>query len=221
MIKKLMFILLVAVLFAAGAVVSMADDDLASVKNLADEKTGWSGIPVTNNSGAAMYIDEFSHQAVIDKYSEVIFDRQSQAGGIYFKEDKTKLVKDEESSNIQDYKLTATLLDSVKLTDGDSIVIMVFVETDDNYTLLTVPKHLYTPWLRWYKFRLPHTGKDKPNNVRMVAFQKSQWKSLELGVNLEITDRTEIIENENPDFDFKGSLKNSRETIKQVEIVLQ
>lgn len=38
MIKRLMFILLVAFMFAAGAVVSMADDDPASIKNFMAEK---------------------------------------------------------------------------------------------------------------------------------------------------------------------------------------
>lgn len=220
MIKKLMFILLVGVLFTACAVVSMADDDPVSIKNLAAEKNGWFGIPVTNNTGDGLYIEEYSDQAVIDRYSEVFFDEEKQAGGVYLEEGETKLVKDEESSNVQDYKLTATKLDTVKLAEGDSIVVMAFVKTEDSYELLTIPKNLSAPWFRWYKFRLPHTGKDKPNHVRVIAFLKSQWKTLELGVNLEITDLMEIIEKEDTGFNFKNSLKNSIDTIKQMGIKL-
>lgn len=221
MVKKLMFILVVVILFTASAVVAMADDDLASLSGLTADITGLSGIPAANNTDAAMYIEEYSHQTVIDKYSEVFFDEKSNAGGVYLKEDKTIILKDTDSTNVQDYILTATLMDTVKLADGDSIVVMAFVKTNDTYTLLRTPKQMYTDWLSWYTFKLPFTGKDKPNNVRIIAFLKSDWQSLELGTNLEIIDQTVIIENVNPGFDFKGTLKNSRETIKQVEIVLQ
>jgi len=219
MIKKLMFISLVVLLFTAGAVVSMADDDRVSVRSLAAEKAGWSS--AANQIEEDLYIEEYSHQVVIDQYADVFFDEKSQAAGVFLKEDGTKLVKDEDSSNPQDYKLTATMLSTVKLAEGDSVVIMAYVETDGKYDRLTVPKNLSTPWLRWYKIRLPHTGKDKPNYVRVIAFQKSQWQTLKLGLNLEITDLLVVIENENTGFNFKSSLKNSRDTIKQVENILQ
>lgn len=216
MIKKLMFVLLVGILFTAGAVVSMADDAPVSV-NVNNEK---SGTPAVTGADEGLYIDGYSNQTVIDKYADVFFDEESQAGGVYLVEGETKLVKDEDSDNIQDYKLTATMLDTVKLSDGDSIVIMAFVKTDGKYKLLTVPKNLSTPWLRWYKIRLPHTGKDNPNHVRVIAFQRSKWESLQLGVNLEIIDLTEVIGNEKKDFNFLNTLKNCNDTIKRVGNIL-
>jgi len=216
MIKKLMFVLLVMVLLTAGTVFSMADDPV----NPSDNKSGWSDMPVTNNTDEGLYIDEYSSETVIDQYSGVFFDEESQAGGVYLAEGEIKLVKDEDSTNIQDYKLTATMMDTVELSDGDSIIVMIFVKTEDTYKLLTIPKNLTSTWLRWYKIRLPYTGKDNPNHVRVVAFQKSQWKSLELGVNLEVTDLSEIIENGNKNFNFRGSLKNCNDTIKQVGNIL-
>lgn len=216
MIKKLIFVLLVGILFTAGAVVSMADDDPVSV-NVNNEK---SGTPAVTGADEGLYIDGYSNQTVIDKYADVFFDEESQAGGVYLVEGETKLVKDEDSDNIQDYKLTATMLDTVKLSDGDSIVIMAFVKTDGKYKLLTVPKNLSTPWLRWYKIRLPHTGKDNPNHVRVIAFQRSKWESLQLGVNLEIIDLTEVIGNEKKDFNFLNTLKNCNDTIKRVGNIL-
>ncbi len=214
--------LLVAFLFSIGSVASMGTEvDPSSTNNPAVEKNGWFGSAVTNDRDESTYIEEFSHQTVIDLYSDVFFNEKNQAANVFLKEDTIKLVKDEDSTNVRDYKLTATMLDNVRLTDGDSVVIMAFVETEDTYSLLTIPKNLSTPWLRWFKFRLPYTGKDKPNHVRVVAFLKSQWKALKPGENLEITDLLEIIESENPGFNLKASLKNSRDTIKQVENILQ
>ncbi|MBP7175981.1 MAG: hypothetical protein KBA53_07160 [Thermoclostridium sp.] len=221
MIKKLMFILLVVFMLAAGAVVSMADDDPILVKNFIADKNGLSGLPAPKSSSEAMYIEEYSHQAVIDQYSDIFFSETELAGGVYLKEESINLVKDVDSSNIQDYKLTVTLLDTVKLAEGDSIVVMAFVKKEDTYTQLTIPRYLSTPWSRFYKFRLPYTGKDNPNHVRVVAFLKSQWKSLELGVNLEITDRSEIIVAETPGFNLKNSLINSWDTIRRVESILK
>lgn len=216
MLKKLMFVLLVGILFTAGAVVSMADDDLVP----ANINNGKSGTPAAVGADEGLYIDGYSNQTVIEKYADVFFAEESQAGGIYLVEGETKLVKDEDSNSIQDYKLTATMLDTVKLDDGDAIVIMAFVKTDEKYELLTTPKNLTSPWLRWYKIKLPHTGKDNPNHVRVIAFQKSKWESLQLGVNLEIIDLTEVIENNKKDFNFLDTLKNCNDTIKRVGNIL-
>ncbi len=222
MIKRLMFILLVAFMFAAGAVVSMADDDPASIKNFMAEKKGGSDSPALNSSGAAQYIEEYSHQAVIDQYSDIFFSEEGLAGDVYMNEEDIKLVKDVDSTNIQDYILSLTLMDTVKPTEEDPIVVMFFVKKEGTYTQLSFPRYLYKRWSRFYNIRLPYTGKDNPNHVRVVAFLKSQWKSLELGVNLEITDRSEtIVVAENPDFNLKSSLINSWDTIKRVESILK
>jgi hypothetical protein len=215
MIKKLMFVLLVGILFTVGSVVSMADDDTVQT----NDKNQESVIPAAAVEG--LYIDGYSNQAVIDKYAEIFFDENNQASGVYLVEGETRLVKDEDSDSIQDYKLTATMLDTVRLANGDSIVIMAFVKTDGTYQLLTTPKNLSWTWLRWYKVSLPHTGKDNPNHVRVIAFLRSQWESLQLGVNLEITDLLEIIENDDRGFDFLRSLKNCTDTIRQVGNILQ
>lgn len=218
MVKKLTFVLLVVVLLAAGAVVSMADDDLVSF-SLTDGNTGsWSDAPVMDITDEDMYIEEYSHEAVINKYRALFLDKSNQMAGIYLKE--VCITKDKESSNAQDYILSATLLDDVKLGSRDSIVVMAFVETNGTFELLGAPKQIYKDLLRWYKFRLPNIGKENPNNIRVVAFLKSDYNFLELGVNLEITDHEEyVIEDES--FDVKSSLKNSMDTIKLLEFILQ
>jgi hypothetical protein len=66
---------------------------------------------------------------------------------------------------------------------------------------------------------LPFSGKENPNLIRVVAFLKSEWQSLELGENLEITNFEIIIEEES--FIFKDSLKSSWDIIKSVENILQ
>lgn len=218
MAKKLTFLLLLVILMAAGAVISMADDDTASLRDLAVENTGNQlSVPVSDNADEPGYIEGYSHQTVIDKYRTLFIDKENQTDGVYLKD--IQVLKDEESSNIQNYTLWATLLDGAQLDDGDSIVVMAFVETEDTYELLGTPKQIFARFMSPYKFKLPFVGKENPNNIRVVAFPKSAFNSLELGVNLEITDRVVVIETES--FNLKSSLRNSFDTIKQVENILQ
>lgn len=218
MVKKITFILLVVVLLAAGAVVSMAGEDQGSF-NLSGINTGsWFDSPVLDITNEDMYIEEYSHEVVINKYSELFFDKDNQIAEVYLRE--VSFVKDTDSSNIQDYTLNARLLEEVKLESRDSIVVMAFVEKNGTYELLGAPKEGFKNCMGWYKLRFPNIGKENPNNIRVVAFLKSAYNSLELGVNLEITDYEEYVTGDEG-FNVKSTLRNSIDIIKQVEFILQ
>lgn len=218
MIKKLIFILLVVILLVAGAVVSMADDDMATVKNLMAEKTGLSGSSVSNSTGMTTYIDDFSYEAVIEQYKDVFFDKDNIHEGVYIKE--INALNDQKSTNPQDYILGGSLVEDVIIPKGDCLVLMVFAETEDGYSLIATPKYIYSDLLSMYKFRMPDTGKEKPDRIRIIAFMRSDYENLELGKNLEITDHVIIVETVNKGFNIRNSLKNTTETLKQVESIL-
>lgn len=215
MAKKLLFILLVVFLFAAGAVVSMADEDPAAIKGVVAEITGTSIAAVSNKTDNTIYIDAFSSD-VIERYGDLFFNRNSVKGNVYFIDSQIKIEKDKESADPQDYMLCATLVEDVKLVKGDCLVVMAFIKTDDGYSLLRTPKYMYSDLLGWYEFRLPNTGKENPNRIRLIVYLKSAHEDLELGKNLQITDHEVVIELGNKGFK-KSSLMNTFETIKQVE----
>jgi hypothetical protein len=205
-------------MMAAGSVVAMADEESAPLMNMiAETNENMQNIVMFDEAVQGEYIEEYSHQAVFNKYQDLFQDREIQMEGVYLK--NICINKSKESYNNQDYTLSAMLLDEVVLENGESIVVMAFVQTDDSCELLGTPKQMFAKLMKPYNFRLPFSGKENPNLIRVVAFLKSEWQSLELGENLEITNFEIIIEEES--FIFKDSLKSSWDIIKSVENILQ
>ena len=218
MVKKMMFILLVVILLVAGAVVSMADDDLAAIKSLMADKTGLSGDAVSNSTGTTTHMNGFPYEEVIEKYKDVFFNKDSVHEGLYIKEINT--LNDQKSTNPQDYLLGGTLIEDVKIPKGDCLVLMVFAETEDGYSMAATPKYIYSDLLSLHRFRMPNTGKNNPDHIRIIVFMRTEHENLELGKNLEITDHVITVEMVNKGFNVKNSLKNTTETLKQVESIL-
>lgn len=217
MAKKITFIMLIFILMAAGAVVSMAGgDDQAAMEDLSPERSiddlNASGSDIFDEDG---YVNESFCEAVINQYASVFMDKDSQAEGVCIS--NIKIQKDEKSDSKFDYLMWATVGADIQPGNGDPVIIMAFIGTEEGYELLETPQ-AFMKYIA-YKLKLPFEGQDKPNNVRIVAFPVSAADSLVLGENLEVTDYIIIIEKSS--FYFRGSLKNSRDTIKQVEDILQ
>ena len=155
MAKKLTFVMLVLCLMAFSTVVSMAinDDAVISENRSLEKAVGGSSLPFVNAATDEQYIEVYSHEAVIDEFGSLFFDKDSISDTLLLKDITVK--RDYYSDNIQNYFLSATLADDVTLKDGNSIVVMVFVETDDTFELLGTPGEVFTKFQRMYKSAFP------------------------------------------------------------------
>jgi len=217
MAKKLFFMLLVLGLIAGGAVVSMATGDGVINLNgaLADTTPDGTLVPGIN-IGDMQYIEEdlqeeaYTYEKMIEEYDSLFFDKNIQTEDIYIKDIVIKKC-DTRKDSIQYYELLVTLDDSVTLENGDSIVVMAFVEKDGGYELLGTPMNVFIKYPKPYKFELPFVGEDQPNCIRIIAFPKSSYDKFTLEDNLQIEHKVVTIPEPKQNFSIRGSLINTQE----------
>ncbi len=224
MSKKIFFVLLVFGLLACGTVVSMATiDDVINFNGALSDST-LTGATITGiNSGHEQYIEEtlqedvlqeeaYTYEKMIEEYDSLFFDKYIETENVYIKDIVIKQ-QDLRGASIQDYEISVTLDDSVVLKDGDSIIIMAFVENGDKYELLGAPSKVVIKYPKPYRFELPFVGDKQPNKIRIVVFPKSSYDNVTLEKNLQIEDREVIIPDPKKNFSIRGSLINSIECL--------
>jgi len=204
MAKKILFAALLFVLILAGSVVSMADEDNNTVINdninngtsfgtsgsLFNGFVGNNPAYETAASGVEEAVnEEFSAEAVIEKYGSLFFDEEVQS--------EIKLVSiiniehDGESKDIGDFVISALVAEDAELDYDESLILMIFIKKDNNFEPLADPVEGYAWFLQ--KVHFPNIGKDNPNHIRFVVFPKSSINNLELDKNLQITDMEHIV----------------------------
>lgn len=218
MLKKLTFILLVFSFVIAGALVSMAtEDEDSSINNEGIDNTAVNSVvPVVEAIDVEQQEEEYSHEAVIEIYSSLFFDADSETENTLIKD--IEINKDNnKSDNKKAYALSASLADEVQLEDGDTIVVMAFVKNGDSFELLGEPKECNVWCLERITFELPFTGKENPNLIRVLAFPKKSYSELSIN-NIQIYDEEVIIEEKG--FIFKDSLKPWQDAFEQLKIII-
>lgn len=211
MLKKIVFILLVLSFMIAGALVSMANED----EDVTYNNTIVNDISDNLDVSARGQNVEYSHEAVIEKYSSLFFDVDSKTDKEYIIEEHIKIKEDGATKDdIQDYDLYVTLSDTVYLETGNTIVVMVFVQMGDTFELLGEPAEFNAWCMEPIKLDLPNVGKDNPNCIRIIAFPKNSYNELSLD-NIQIYDTEVII----IDYDLKGTLKTMQGILELYNII--
>jgi len=213
MIKKLVFILLVFSFMLAGALVSMAIEDEEFMPGLFNSSNA-SSVYLDMDEPYEEPKDEYSDKTVIEMYSSLFFDAESKTDAEYIKD----IVIEEYSAtkdDIHDYYIYATPSENAQLEKGNTIVVMVFIQSGDGYKLLSKPVEFKKAFTRHISISLPNVGNDNPNCIRIIAFLKDDYKELSLD-NIQIYD-TEITIVEQS-FDFIGTLKTSQDIFKTFNI---
>lgn len=192
MLKKICFVLLIFTFMIAGALVSFAAKD-GNVAMLKEEQP-----------------EEYSPEAVIEKYSSLFFDENNETDNEYLKGIK---ITEERTTvdDIQDYNFSAELSDTVQLENGNPIVVMIFVKVGNKYKLLSDPEECNMGLIEPISIYLPNTGKDNPNYIRVIAFPKNSYNELSLD-NIQIYD-TEIVIIK---YDVKDTLKTLNDILKPI-----
>lgn len=209
MFKKIAFILLVFALMIAGALVSMAIEDEELILSRFALNNLPSGFFDTDGAYGEQE-DEFSYESVIEMYSSLFFDAENKTDVDYIKDiviEKYSASKED----IHDYYVYATPSENAQLEKGNTIVVMVFIQSGDGFELLSDPVEFNKAFTKHISISLPNVGNDNPNCIRIIAFLKNDYKELRLD-NIQIYD-TEIIIVEQS-FDFHGSLKSTQDILK-------
>lgn len=127
---------------------------------------------------------------------------------VFFNEDKTSaedfLVTVTASRDLRAvdplrYLLTGSVIrsdTSLSLTAEDNVLLLLYIKRDGGYVpLQTIDAKIHkdmnlveTPKLVYAKVLLDNLGNDKVNELRIIAFRKSDIESLKLDENLQITD---------------------------------
>lgn len=217
MAKKLFFMLLILGLLAVGAVASMAT--VGGVFNfsgaMADATlTGVTipGIHIEDEQHIeeASQEEAYTYEKMIEEYDSLFFDKYIETKNVYVKDIVIKQ-QDTRNASAQDYELSVTLDDSVVLENGDSIIIMAFVEKDGVFELLVAPNSVVIKYPKPYRFALPFVGERHPNRIRIIGFPKSSYDDITLENNLQIEDREVVIPEPKQNFSIRNSLINSKE----------
>jgi len=202
MLKKLVFTIMFFAFIIAGAVVSFANEDDVIVYN---RYTVNYMTNIAEETGEE--IEEYSHEAVLEKYSSLFFGDESSTETEYIKD--ININKNPTTTDKQDHSFSATLADNVSLEDGNILVLMFFVKEGDTFKQLISPVEIECR-LRFIEpigMTLPNTGKDNPNCIRIIVFPKDNYNELSLE-NIQIYDIEILVSS----YIFrKDSLKNSKE----------
>lgn len=218
MAKKIMFMLLVLLLLACGAVASMATGE--GVQNIegALTLTGLNvpGMDIEDGQYIEDIVEEetYTYDKIIEEYDSLFFGEDVKTEKVFIKNIVIK--QDNFSDDIHDHELLVTLDDSVVLEDNDFIVVMAFIKKDDSYEMLGTPMEVATVFPKANKFKLPFVGKEQPNCIRLVVFPRSSYDNLTLNENLQIDDKVITITEPNNDFSFWSTLKNSYESFTNI-----
>ena len=190
--KRFVFLLVLMLILLVSTITVLADTD--SGKDFKESVTIEKAVPdILTRSGIEYYSE---------KYADVFFDSTKVSDELELVQ--INVLRDYNSDDSLRHILTGTVnQDAVSDAFADPVVMLMYIKVDGKYesleaidlksdeTLNVVKGNI----LIYSKVKLETIGKDKPNDVRLIIFQKSNVKKLVLNKNLQIVDKKIIVRN--------------------------
>ena len=185
MTKRFVFLLVLVLVLMASTLTALAGNEVPSVDLVTEEKAPPA---ITSPGGIAYYAKQ---------NEDVFFDPDTTSDSDFLVTLST--TRDTRAIDPLRYILTGSVLRApgeTVTTSADTVILLLYIKREGEFVpLTTIDARLHadtnmveTPLLVYSKVMLDNLGNDKVNEVRVIAFRKTDADDLALGKTLQITD---------------------------------
>ena len=185
MTKRFVFLLVLVLVLMASTLTALAGNEVPSVDRVTEEKAPPA---ITSPGGIAYYAKQ---------NKDVFFDPDTTSDADFLV--TLSATRDTRAIDPLRYILTGSVLRApgeTVTTAEDTVILLLYIKREGEFVpLITIDARLHadtnmveTPLLVYSKVMLDNLGNDKVNEVRVIAFRKTDADDLALGKTLQISD---------------------------------